>query len=152
FTVGGPIRKDHTFFFVSYEHLRQRQTNTTTINTPGPAIRAGITTAGTFTVDPIAAKLMAAMPLPNGTIFSTGIGQYTYGQATQADEDYFMGKIDQQVSAKDNFFVRFTTDTASNINPLPFPGFTEPISTNNKFLISEYDRIISPSLLNTVRF
>jgi hypothetical protein len=152
FTVGGPIKKDHTFFFVSYEHLRQRQTNTTTINTPGPAIRAGITTAGTFPVDPISAKLMAAMQPPNGTIFSNGIGQYTYGQPTQADEDYFMGKVDQQVSSKDNFFVRYTSDIASNINPLPFPGFTEPIDTKNRFMIGEYDRIMTSALLNTVRF
>ena len=41
-SVGGPIWKDHTFFFADYEGLRQNQGITTLVNVPSQAVRNGI--------------------------------------------------------------------------------------------------------------
>ena len=41
-TLGGPIKKDHTFFFGSYEGLRQRKGLTQTFNVPDADARNGI--------------------------------------------------------------------------------------------------------------
>ena len=43
FTLGGPIVKDRTFFFGSYEGLRERLTTTDISNFPNKAARGGIT-------------------------------------------------------------------------------------------------------------
>ena len=40
-TLGGPILKDRTFFFFSYEGLRIRQAQTSTVTVPNAALRAG---------------------------------------------------------------------------------------------------------------
>jgi outer membrane receptor protein involved in Fe transport len=151
FTFGGPIKRDRTFFFSSYEHLRQRRTTTTTINVPGPDLRAGITPTGVVQVHPLSKAFMDAMPLPNGIINSNGIGEYTTQTPSTADEDYFMVKVDQQLTQNDAFFARFTSDVAENVTPLAFPGFAVPAETTARFIIGEYNRIISPTLLNTAR-
>jgi hypothetical protein len=82
FNVGGPIWKDHTFFFGSYEGLRQHQgillNNGVFSQTQQTAIAANAA------AEPIAAKLAALIPLPNNganyTSFTPGpvqIDQYT---------------------------------------------------------------------------
>jgi hypothetical protein len=56
--AGGPIWKDRTFFFLSYEALRQRQGVDTNGGVPTSAQRATVT-------DPAVQKLLALLPLPN---------------------------------------------------------------------------------------
>ncbi len=61
--VGGPIWKDRTFYFLSYEALRQRQGIDTNATVPTAAQRATVT-------NPAIQKLLAIIPLPNsGTNF-----------------------------------------------------------------------------------
>ncbi len=56
--LGGPIFKDHTFFFASYEALRQSQGLTINSGVPTIAQRNAVT-------DPVAARLLQFVPLPN---------------------------------------------------------------------------------------
>lgn len=98
FTLGGPIRKDRTFFFVNWEGTRINQ-GTTLLNTvPTPLMRNGIFTelspaptspsisalsqfsncfqAGvlqTGCADPVAAKMFALYPLPNTNLSQEGL-------------------------------------------------------------------------------
>jgi hypothetical protein len=57
-SAGGPIWKDRTFFFLSYEALRQRQGVDTNGGVLTAAQRAGVT-------DPAVQKLLPLLPLPN---------------------------------------------------------------------------------------
>jgi hypothetical protein len=54
--VGGPIWKDHTFFFLSYEGTRQRQ---------GETVNAGVPASGSVGTDSTIQKLLALLPGPN---------------------------------------------------------------------------------------
>ncbi len=54
--AGGPIWKDHTFIFGSYEGLRQRQ---------GEAVNAGVPSAGSVGADSTINQLLALLPAPN---------------------------------------------------------------------------------------
>ena len=69
---GGPIWKNHTFFFVSYEGLRQRQGVSVSTTVLTAAQRAQVTAAG----NPTSVKLLPLIPEANdstGTKFLTGI-------------------------------------------------------------------------------
>ena len=54
--VGGPIWKDHTFLFASYEGLRQRQ---------GESVNTGVPPSGSTGVDSTIQKLLSLLPAPN---------------------------------------------------------------------------------------
>jgi outer membrane receptor protein involved in Fe transport len=57
--IGGPIWKNHTFFFFSYEGLRQRQGLTINSGVPTDSDRASVT-------NPSVLKLLAVIPRANG--------------------------------------------------------------------------------------
>ena len=59
--VGGPVWKDHTFFFLSYEGTRQRQ---------GETVNAGVPPSGSVGSDSTIQALLKLLPAPNsGTNF-----------------------------------------------------------------------------------
>lgn len=59
--VGGPIWKNHTFFFLSYEGSRQRQ---------GQTVNSGVPPAGSVGADSTIQQLLQLLPAPNsGTNF-----------------------------------------------------------------------------------
>jgi hypothetical protein len=152
FTVGGPIVRNRTFFFGSYETLNEKLTTTETIEVPGPDIRAGILPTGRVTVHPQSQAFLNAMPLPNGEIFSNGVGEFSSERAQPVEEHYVMAKVDQQLGNADSISVRYTHDRADVQTALPFPEFFGNAQTHYQYLTSEYNRIVSPHLLNTLRF
>ncbi len=61
-SLGGPIARNKTFFFVNFEALREGRGNTTI----SAAARAGNLTSDSVPVDPVMAKIVELYPLPNG--------------------------------------------------------------------------------------
>src|SRR5262249_46650359 len=57
-TLGGPIFKDKTFFFLSYEGFRQVAPTVSSTRVPTAAERATVT-------DPISQRVVNLLPLPN---------------------------------------------------------------------------------------
>src|SRR5712691_7404595 len=79
-TVGGPIVKDHTFFFADFEGIRQSKGITTVATVPSANARNGILSTGNLTVDPSAAAYLTFWHLPdtNSPVLANGdLGQYT---------------------------------------------------------------------------
>jgi hypothetical protein len=89
-TFGGPIKKDRTFFFVSYEGRRVRQgISGQIVNVPTPAERSGDFSAGSpfggsitdsFTADALNGRpgCSAAIQSQGGTLPAPGVGYSTY--------------------------------------------------------------------------
>src|ERR1022692_1198521 len=89
-TFGGPIKKDRTFFFASYEGRRVRQgISGQTVIVPTPAERSGDFSAGSpfggaitdsFTADALNGRpgCSAAIQLQGGTLPAPGVGYSTY--------------------------------------------------------------------------
>jgi hypothetical protein len=63
YTVGGPIVKNKTFFFHSYEGLRERTSRTNTLSVATQAMRAGDFTGLPVIVDPLSGQ-----PFPNNQV------------------------------------------------------------------------------------
>jgi hypothetical protein len=68
YTVGGPIRKDKTFFFTSYESLRERLSRTNTLSVATANMRTGNFAGLPAIVDPL-----AGAPFANNLVPATRI-------------------------------------------------------------------------------
>lgn len=74
-SAGGPILRDKTFFFGSYEGFRETLGLTSIGFVPTADAREGRLPGQTVAVDPRIRPLLAIFPLPNRQIFSDGTGE-----------------------------------------------------------------------------
>lgn len=85
-TVGGPIYKNRTFFFFSYEGLRLRQPQVTTVIVPSAASRQAAV--------PGMKPFFDAYPVPNGPDLGNGFAQFSGSYADQQSLDATSIRID----------------------------------------------------------
>ena len=147
-TAGGPIRRDKTFFFASYEGLRDRLGTTNIVNTLSAAGRNGILGTQTVVVNPVVKPYLALYPLPNGTDFGNGTGQYISTVNTPTNENYVVVKIDHNISNADSVWGRYVYDYSSSLSQNAFQGFNNSGLTHRQFLTIGERKIFSPRLIN----
>ncbi len=160
-SFGGPIRKDKTFFYGVFEGVRQRL-GITTIDSVMPAschnttnivdvtCDTTLTGGATITVAPVMQALLAQYPSPN--IPGAGLtNNYTFPYTQPSTDNYGQMRFDQTLSDKDSMFVRYTVQNTTQAQPTPFPQFSSLAYSRNQFLTLSESRIISPTLLNTLR-
>ena len=96
--LGGPIKKDHTFFFADYEGLRQDQSVTQLAVVPTQAARNGQLVAGNVTVSPLVQPYLALYPLPTSNI-NGDTGTFTSITQQIGNENFFTTRIDHNFSS-----------------------------------------------------
>ena len=142
--VGGPIWRDHTFFFLSYEGLRQRQGLTITSEVPTTAQRAAVT-------DPIIQKLLLLIPTSNdasGTQFN--------GSATApVNIDQFTGDFSHTLTQSDTLHFFYAWQQDKRIEPLlqgdTIPNFGDHRTAHRQIGTLVETHIFSPSVVNEAR-
>ncbi|MCC6585439.1 MAG: TonB-dependent receptor [Bryobacterales bacterium] len=122
-TVGGPVKKDKTFFFASYEGFRRRKAIVGSAVVLTPAQRRGDFSASsaplrdpdnsgqTFPgniipasrLAPQAIKLLNYLPLPN----AGGTLNYVGATVSQANQEQGFVRVDHNFSEKDRVFLRY---------------------------------------------
>ncbi len=126
-SLGGPIRRNKTFFFGDYEALRiiQGATTVSTVPTlfeehnPGNLSDIGGPILSPSQLDPIALKYFALYPAPN---LDRTFNNFTYSpNATQFSHTYD-GRVDQHFSEKDTFFARYTYNNVTTSTPSGLPS------------------------------
>ncbi|MBI2821260.1 MAG: TonB-dependent receptor, partial [Acidobacteria bacterium] len=152
FTVGGPLVSDRTFFFGSFEALRDRLSNTSIINVPTAALKQGNLPSGPVQIHPLIQRYLDVMPLPNGEIFNDGSGEFISARSQPTNEEYFMVRLDHRFSDADSIFGRYVFDDAERVQPLSYPQFFRTALTRSQYLTIEETKIISAEWLNTLQF
>jgi hypothetical protein len=145
---GGPIWRGHTFFFGSYEGLRQHQgilQNSTVISQANQTAIAANKAA-----EPAAALLAALIPLPNNGANFTG---FTPGPV---QIDQYTGDILHQFSANDSLhgFYAFQKDvrTEPALQGDTIPGWGDHRAAHRQIGTVSETHIFSPSFVNEARF
>jgi hypothetical protein len=171
-TIGGPIKKDKTFFLAAYEGLRQAQASTLLSPVPNAAAHGGclpktVTDPNPTATDPqcasfsgvlkfigvtpLMAPRMNDMPLPNGADNGDGTGQYTSNPLIPSREDYVLGRVDHQFSNNDSLYGRYVFDRAVVERAEKLPIFAELNRTKNQYFTLHWTHVFSDHLINDAR-
>ena len=144
--VGGRIVRDRSFYFFTYEGLRQSYGQPLSGFVPSPAFGAQVAAA-----NPALAPIVAAYPTTGLTPYATDIDQFT-GSGRQTDhEDSAMLRLDQHFSAADTAYLRFNFDAA--YSDIPSDGLNDRTLTTSRPVNGELEElhIFSPRLVNEAK-
>ena len=161
FSLGGPIVPNKTFFFGSFEGLRERLSETVISNVPSMAARAGQHVAGFFPppgpprpvpVSPDMQPYIDLIPLPNEPdTGNDGIARFFSVERQPTNQELFNIRIDHELSDSDSVFGRYTLDQSdkqifeSHQTDLFFEYRYQYLTISEK-------HIFSPNVINEVRF
>ena len=172
-TLGGPIRKNRTFFFADYEGTRLSAGETLVTNVPTALERVGNfsqsatpaidpTTGGllqggilpSYYLNPIGVAIAALYPLPNRNVAGAN---YVSSPSQFDNQNHFDVRIDHAIGHADNLFFRysFVDDRffdpfgGSGFSAVPNYGLTTPSRAQNTSLGEAHT--FTPSLINEVR-
>jgi Ca-activated chloride channel family protein len=99
-TFGGPIKRDKTFFFASYEGMRLRQPMVGITDVPSLASRAGATAATRPFLD--------VFPVPNSASRPDGFAEFAASFANPARHDAGSFNVDNSFNAKTMLHGRYS--------------------------------------------
>jgi hypothetical protein len=102
-TLGGPVIKNKTFLFLSYEGFRQALETSLIGYVPTTSLRSQV-----LATSPVLTPFINAYPLPNAGLLSSQVGQWT-GQAPNSEnEDVGTARVDHRFSDRLTGYFRCT--------------------------------------------
>ena len=160
-TLGGPIIKNKTFYFLNYEGFRRRAGITRITNVPTLAERAGMFTDQngnpiTIAVNPTSAELFNLFPKPN---LSNPSGNFISSPEQTDATDQFLIKIDHHLGTSDTLSARYSYTRVDTFFPFTpgqsgtnIAGWGVNQNGPNQLVAVSYTRVINPRTLNEARF
>ncbi len=177
-TIGGPILKNRTFFFGSWEARRQRRAQSDFVIVPTPEERGGVFATRLATiVDPSTGQPFPANTIPRARWDSTAVkllelwpaANFT-GSGTRQnfirnppwnnDRDQFDVRIDHDLTGKDKIFGRFSKNRTDNLRGSVFDLPARGAAGNERAFddddahsgVFSWTRIFRSNLVNEFRY
>jgi Carboxypeptidase regulatory-like domain/TonB-dependent Receptor Plug Domain/TonB dependent receptor len=166
--LGGPIRRDKTFFFVDYEAMREKGAESSTACVPTAQDIATATTANGGTVNPVVTALLARNPWPAPNLGGSCLTDGSDGQtpvtanvslATPFSNrvDSAIVKIDHNINTNNLLTGRYYIGDSTQSFPLALvggglvPGYNTSTPTRVQLISISYVSTITPSIVNEAR-
>lgn len=106
-TLGGALKENRTFYFLSYEGMRANLPQTSVMDVPDEATRLSAA-AGLY-------PYLAAFPIANGASNGNGTARYTAASTAHSKMNPWSVRLDHQVDANVHAFLRYSqTPTDAN--------------------------------------
>jgi len=145
----GPILKDRTFFFFSYEGLRLRQPATQETVVPDIASRQQAPT----TMQPY----LNAYPVPNGPEVGPGLAQFNGSYSNPSSLDAYSIRVDHAINSKLNLFGRYNYSPSDFAQRGPYITTERVLSTSQSgsYSIQTFtlgvNHVLTPRISNEIR-
>lgn len=171
-SLGGPIRRDQSFIFGSYEGFRQRKGQTFLGDYPTPVMRAGDLSGLTaapirdpLTGQPFAGNVIRSerihplstrwlnnwIPVSNVEV-PVGRGNYTRLDSRPIDYDSFVVRADHRFSQKDSLFGRYMFTETTSRQPVFLPRAKRAQSRRGQNLAVYHTHTFSSTVIAEARF
>ena len=169
--LGGPVVKNSTFFFASYEGLQEGEGQTQLGTVPTLAVRSGdLSSLGTTVVDPFTGQ-----PFPNNTIPASRIspyaadvlslfpqpnlpgasGNYLSNPIENVKENEGTVRLDHRLSDNSQLTARYNYGSQNLFEPFAenqteLPGFGDYVFNRGHNALVQYLKTLSPRTINSV--
>ena len=157
-SFGGPILKNRTFFFGSYEGLREHKGITQVATVLDDNARRGILPGqAPITIPAAVLPYLSLYPVANGPLIRgangapTGLAEYTGVMNRKSNQDFGMVRLDQTFSANSSIFGRYLYDDSIQDEPVNYPEWPNVVANTKHLLTVEHRQLFTSALINELR-
>ena len=143
-SLGGPIHKNTTFFFISFEGARLRLPQTVIETVPSQSVRTGTAAV---------ASLLNAFPTPNGAISADGnTAVFTGTSSNSATLNAGSVRIDHHFNDRWSIFGRYNEAPSDFINLGQGPNDPQTTGVDTRTATAGLNVTFNPQVSNMLRF